>query len=654
MNRSSFLPRLSCSSYLLLLLLGSGPLLAKPTLDTYAALPTVQMMSISPDGTMIAFRRHSTDGDIVIVYSLAERKPIRGIDVTEVRPSRLYFLDHSRVILVASAEKRLSGYQGMHRISTAFSLDIDTGMLHQLLRPGDNIITGQSGLGDIVGMAADGKRLFMPAYVERRTSGSALADYALMKVDLESPRRPAIVTRGTSNTIDYFVDDDGNVLAEEIFNDHSDVHSILARHGGKEVEIYRKETDIPVIGIRALTSDRSSLIFEADSHEVDRVSYYTMALEDGRVSGPVFERQDADVEAILMDVNRIAFGVVYSGLTPSYEFFDDEVTARVRAIQAKFPGDSVWLSDTTPDLRQLIIRVEGSSTSGDYYLVSGEERILPLSSVRPDITPQEVNPVIAYQYQARDGATIPALLTLPLAHAEDPRDLPAVMLPHGGPESHDWLGFDWLAQALASEGYAVIQPQFRGSSGFGLQHLLAGRGQWGRKSQDDITDALNEAVAEGVVDPERVCIAGASYGGFAALAGGAFTPELYKCVVSINGVSDVRKMLAREKSEYGRDHWAVAYWNDVIAAGDTSKATLDSLSPANFADKFTAPVLLVHGDKDDVVAFEQSRHMEKQLERADKAVKLVKLKGEDHYLSSPETRLTCLKETVRFIAEHIG
>src|SRR5690606_9510342 len=134
-------------------------------------------------------------------------------------------------------------------------------------------------------------------------------------------------------------------------------------------------------------------------------------------------------------------GVVYSGLTPSYEFFDDQVTERVKAIQAEFPGNSVWLSDATPDLRHLLIRVEGTATAGEYYLVSDGGQKLLLSSVRPDIAPQDVNPVIAYEYRARDGVRIPALLAGPREHAEDPRELPAVMLPHGGPESHDWLEF---------------------------------------------------------------------------------------------------------------------------------------------------------------------------------------------------------------------
>lgn len=637
----------------LALLSGSFTAQARPTLEDYGALPAVQMMSVSPDGSMVAFRRHSAERDLVVVYSLAEGKVVTGIDVSEIRPNRLYFLDHSRVILVASEERRVWGYRGSHHISTAFALNVENNEVSQLLRPGDNIVTGQLGLGEIVGVSADGKQVYMPAFVPEKFGGT-ISDYALMRVNLDSLRRPRIALRGSRDTIDFFVDDDGNVLAEEIFNNRHDVHSIVSWHGGEAVELYREETEIPSIGVTALTSDRKSLIFRAGSQTTDRLTYYTMSLADGAVSEPIFEREDADVEAVLADVNRIAYGVVYSGLTPQYDFFDEALTGRMAALEGRFAGNAVWLTDASPDRRHLVIRVEGRDTSGDYYLFTDEDKLRFLASTRPGIAPEDVNPVVGYEYPARDGVSIPSLLTLPRKHAENPRKLPAVLLPHGGPEAHDWLGFDWLAQALATEGYAVIQPQFRGSSGFGLQHLLAGRGEWGKKSQEDITDALDNLVAEDMVDPERVCIVGASYGGFAALAGGAFTPELYKCVVSINGVSDVRKMLAQEKSDHGRSHWALAYWNEVIARGDTSKATLDSISPASAAERFTAPVLLVHGDKDKVVDWEQSRHMERQLKRAGKRVKLVKLKGEDHQLSSPTTRLECLKETVAFVNAHIG
>lgn len=648
MAYSSLSPRTVLNA--LFILLAVPPVFAQPTLEDYGALPTIQMMSVSPDGTMVAFRNHRAERDAVLVYSLNEKKVLAGLDVTSIRPSQLYFLDRSRVIMVASADTFMRGYRGHHRLSSAFSLDVGSGEYLQLLTPGRNIIAGQTGLGNVLGASPDGTRVYMPAFTERRNYGQP--HYSLMEVDLGKVRRPRVLKRGSPNTIDYFVDERGNVLAEEVFNNHSNLHTIVAYHADKEVEIYREETEFPSIGVVALTADRKSLIFQSESN--GRLSYYAMSLADGTVTVPIFERADADVEAVLADVNRIAYGVVYSGLTPSYEFFDDGLTELVKDLQAHFPGHSVWLRDVTPDLNHLIVLVEGSSTSGDFYLFSGDGTLRFLGAARPEVETEFVNPVTPYAYKARDGAVIPALVTVPRAHADDPGNLPAVMLPHGGPEAHDWLGFDWFAQALASQGYAVIQPQFRGSSGFGLEHLLAGRGEWGKKSQDDITDALQAMVAEGLVDPERVCIAGMSYGGFAALAGGAFTPDLYRCVVSVNGVSDVRKMLQQEKRDHGRAHWALAYWSEVIARGDNSKETLDTISPANFSNSFTAPVLLVHGDKDNVVDYDQSRHMQRQLKRASKPVRLIKLKGEDHHLSDPATRLECLEAVVEFVNEHLG
>jgi dipeptidyl aminopeptidase/acylaminoacyl peptidase len=627
----------------------SVPALGQPSLHDYAALPAIQLMSVSPDGGQVAFRMRKAESDVVVVVGIQERKVLTGLDVSAIMPSQLYFLDQSRVIMVAADEDFMRGYRGHLRRTTAYSLDIGTGQYAQLLTPGDKIIIGQTGIGDIVGASPDGTHVYMPAFTGDENNQP---DLSLMDVDLNSVRRPKRLMKGSNHTIDYFVDERGSVLAREIFNDRTNVHSIVAYHGDDSLEIYRHETDLRSIIPSALTHDRKSLIFSSRSG--GRRSYYSMSLDDGTISPPVFQRDDADVEAILMDINRIAYGVIYSGLSPSYEFFDERLTKSLQEIQAGFPDDSVWIRDVSPDLNHLVLLVEGSGSSGNFYLHSDGGKPQFLAAARPTINAEFVNPVVAYEYAARDGAMIPSLITIPVDRVDDPNGLPAVMFPHGGPESHDWLGFDWFAQALASQGYIVIQPQFRGSSGFGNEHMLAGRGEWGKKSQDDITDALRHAIADGLVDEERVCIAGMSYGGFAALAGGAFTPELYQCVVSINGVSDVRVMLQQEKRDHGGHHSALSYWNEVIAKGDTSKATLDSISPANYAENFTAPVLLVHGTKDNVVDYSQSSIMQKQLKRAGKSVSLVKLKGEDHHLSTPETRLQCLEAAVNFINENLG
>jgi dipeptidyl aminopeptidase/acylaminoacyl peptidase len=211
-----------------------------------------------------------------------------------------------------------------------------------------------------------------------------------------------------------------------------------------------------------------------------------------------------------------------------------------------------------------------------------------------------------------------------------------------------------MAQAFADNGYLVIQPQFRGSDGFGLKHIQAGYGEWGKKMQDDISDAVNFAVKKGITDPNRVCIVGVSYGGYAALAGGAFTPDLYKCVVAIAGIGDVKSFLSWEKMERGSKSSSVSYWKRQLANGEVDKEALKAISPENFAQNFKAPVLLIHGSHDKTVPIEQSEHMNSALKSAKKSVKFVELEKETHYLEDSEARLKMLEESIKFVNANIG
>jgi dipeptidyl aminopeptidase/acylaminoacyl peptidase len=294
--------------------------------------------------------------------------------------------------------------------------------------------------------------------------------------------------------------------------------------------------------------------------------------------------------------------------------------------------------------------MDGEQSSGDYVLYQ-DGAINFLTSARPQIPAQAVHGVQEYNFKARDGLIIPSLVTMPLGVKA--KNLPAIMLPHGGPESYDKLGFNWMTQYFASQGYVVIQPQFRGSKGFGPAHLMQGRGQWGREMQDDLTDAVNDLVAKGTIDKSRVCIVGASYGGYAALAGAAFTPELYKCVVSINGVSDVERMLYTEQRDHGSDHWVVSYWQEVIANGEVKQDHLAQISPINHVMKIKAPVLLIHGELDQTVPLKQSAEMFDELEDANKKVTFIELDNGDHYLSKEVNRVKALKAIDNFIKQYI-
>jgi dipeptidyl aminopeptidase/acylaminoacyl peptidase len=253
-------------------------------------------------------------------------------------------------------------------------------------------------------------------------------------------------------------------------------------------------------------------------------------------------------------------------------------------------------------------------------------------------------------YKARDGASIPGYLTMPAAKSSGA--IPLVVLPHGGPQERDYLEFNWLTQFIASRGYAVLQPQFRGSTGFGDAFREAGYRQWGGLMQDDVTDGVRFLIEQGIADPHRICIVGASYGGYAALAGAAFTPELYSCAVSISGVSDLPALLREEVPIYeGTISNSMSEWK--MRIGGPNDSNLAAKSPINSVKAIKVPILIVYGTADSVVPNAQSEKMVAALKAAGKSVSVAILAGEDHWLSRTETRVQVLKELDAFLGKNL-
>ncbi len=328
-------------------------------------------------------------------------------------------------------------------------------------------------------------------------------------------------------------------------------------------------------------------------------------------------------------------------------FFDPELQDRARMIRRAFSGRRARMVEWTADLGRAIVHTEGEGDSGTWYLVDIAARSArDIGYDRPLIRPSRVGPMSRVEYVAEDGLALAGILTLP--PGREAVDLPLVVLPHGGPHLHDEIGFDWWAQAFASRGYAVFQPNFRGSTGRGEEFIRAGYGEWGRKMQTDISDGVAHLAAEGIIDPSRACIVGASYGGYAALAGVTVQQGLYRCAVSVAGISDISMMSRVENREAGRSGLFRRSLAEELGPRDEWRA----ISPRRQAERADAPILLIHGRDDTVVAYDQSRVMADALDDADKPYRFVELEGEDHWLSTSETRLQMLTEAVAFVQEH--
>lgn len=623
-----------------------------PPLEAYGQLPLFDLYELSPSGNRGASRVTVNGKDSVMVFDINTSEFISGANSDEVNPRWLRFVDEDQLVLVAGRTMRSFAVRNAFDYSQAYALDLSTNKIRILLRGAKDLYPYQSGLGRIVGRNQAEQSIYMPAFVEPRRGSDPVGGIYTVSLD---KKRPKLLVRGNRHTIDWFLNADGTPVVREDFDDEENVHRIwtIDEKGGDKELVYEHESDLPEVATVGITAARDALILLTHSETTGAMSYYLLSLVDGSISGLILASEGRDIHSVVTDINRVVHGVEFAGFEPAYAFFDEKLDERVKAIQQRLPGIASRLVSWSDDFRRLVFEVSGGWTAGAYLMFEeGDSKPTLLAETRPAFERSHVVPVQITSYEARDGLEIPALVTV----RDDIRaqgNAPLIIMPHGGPESHDVYGFDWLAQYFASRGYVVLQPQFRGSDGFGYELLIAGEGEWGGKMQSDLDDGVQHLIAKGIANPERVCMAGASYGGYAALAAAAFSPDMYKCIVAIAPVSDLRKKLRRAKSERGRDDWVIDYWENLYGADASDKDILRSISPANHANAFQAPVLLIHGEKDTVVHITQSTTMNKALKRAKKDVTFIRLKGEDHWLSQEKTRIETLKAAAEFIERHL-
>ena len=282
------------------------------------------------------------------------------------------------------------------------------------------------------------------------------------------------------------------------------------------------------------------------------------------------------------------------------------------------------------------------------YLVYNRKRreMHPLFVQYPDLKSEQMSPMQPIAFQARDGITIHGYLTRPKDAAPGP--LPAIVLPHGGPTSRDVWGWDPEVQFLVSRGFAVLQVNFRGSTGYGARHQRLGYKQWGLAMQDDITDATRWLIAEGIADPARIGIYGSSYGGYAALMALVATPELFRAGASLAGVSDIIELLDNV------DAYAFSDFN-VPVHGDTWKDRdqLAATSPARHADRIRAPVLIAHGTQDPIVHVKQAHLVIDAIEGAGGQVEFHLYEGEVHGFIDERNAIDFYTKLAAFFERHL-
>ena len=356
--------------------------------------------------------------------------------------------------------------------------------------------------------------------------------------------------------------------------------------------------------------------------------------------------------AIFADGTDELIGTAYEDERVRLYFRDKDWEADYKLLQGKFPGKDLTLDSSTADDRIVLITASSDADPGERYIFDRNTKKLALQyKVRERIPREHMASVKAVRYLSSDGLEIPAFLTLP--RGVPAKNLPAIVLPHGGPWARDRWGFSNLAQFMANRGYAVLQPNFRGSTGYGKKFLNAGNKQWGDKMQDDVTWGVKYLVAQGIADPRRTGIMGGSYGGYATLAGVAFTPDLYGAAVAIVAPSNLITLLDSIPPywEAGRIIFHERMGNPKTAEG---KAQLMRQSPLNSAQKIKTPLLVVQGANDPRVKKAESEQIVIALRDRGFPVEYILAPDEGHGFQRPVNDMALWAASEKFFAKHLG
>jgi dienelactone hydrolase len=472
---------------------------------------------------------------------------------------------------------------------------------------------------------------------------------------------------------DWLLDRQGAIVARSLVDFDKQAFVIEERIGGgwKPVltrQIVAKDHTFAPALIGLGRHDGSIVILDAapDPDPAGAIYHYYALSPDGGLSGPL-EPDDAARDRPVFEpaTNRVA-GFVRTGAEESYALADPDLQALYQRALDAAPGQHVEIVSTADDPRRMVLHAEGREDPGSYYFVdfsTGASKALGEDYAQiPSAWLAEQMPVA---YRAADGLEIEALLTVP--PRPEPRRLPLVVLPHDGPQSHDRLGFDWLAQALASRGYLVLQPNYRGSDGYGRALMEAGYDQLGRKMQSDLSDGVRELVAQGLADPKRVCIVGVGMGGYAALTAAAVDPATYRCAASLDGVSDPAAFAAFLKGRQANDEQdqitslaADVRWPRTFRVDPGSPQILkrylgaDGAAPVpvKLAAGVAMPVLLVSESNIKAIPARQSNAMRDALRASGKAVDFVEVTSfADQPLTTKAARLAALTALLDFLAK---
>lgn len=614
-------------------------------IEDFAALPSMQHMQLSPDGEYIAYITPYKGRKHAFIHPKNDQSQIRIIPpIKDADIGSIDWINNDRFLV--SYKFTLNNWGDKYSGSALFSAEkLLKEKFINMARP-DRV---QRQLGyktspaqfrdDVIDNLPDDPEHFLLS-IDHNRNGSD----EIRKVNVNTGRYKVLL-RGFGGIYNWMTDRQHKPRYGWGFRMGKNRNVYINPDSNKKIELantdWYKEKNIRII----------------DFTEDPRIAYALMPNTDGRKILIKFNIPDEEIIETVFEHPKVdVTGLAYdpeSGKVIGYRYFDDIGRTHFidpfyrklfKKINTWLPGGFHSVIGKNSAKKIYLIEHYSDKDYGSIYALDLINRSFsPLGTTMP-LDANQMASVKLHDIKARDGLVIPTYFTYPKGRGT--QNLPTIVLPHGGPHSRDSASFDYWAQFLANRGYLVIQPNFRGSTGYGSKFEDMGDNEWGGKMQDDVTDVTRWAIDQGITDPERLCIGGGSYGGYAALMGAVKEPDLYKCAISINGVANIPRIKTFDRKFIG---------GKLAVKSITPKDKKDKdISPHHRAKEIKIPVLIVHAKDDPVVPYTQGRGMYKKLNGLKKPVEFVSIKTADHYLDTSEARITTLNAMEKFLQKHIG
>lgn len=607
-----------------------------PPVEAYAALP-FQQMRLSPDGTKLAVVAAANGNHRLMVVPVrkGDFKPT-SLDMGPYEPN--YFIwktDQTLISGLRFVTTKRNEFPNVETRLVVFSADL-------------------SDAKDLMHIPRRGRAGGVPVIQDRMISilpndpdhVLVALDATLYLADIHGGALERNLQTHSRGVVQALADPLGVVRLERRID--GPTQEVMTRPGPDDLfhPIFRDDVNAgTVFDPLAFSATDPNLLYVESDRETGRGAVWEVNAQTGAFLHVVAADDHASVTGLVRNNKLVGYEVGVDADRITY--LDAGWQADFIALKKALPGHGIAIIDRTANGAQLLIESQKGVEPSEYWVLdksSGKAQLINVAADYEGIDDAHVASVRRASYAARDGLQIPALVTLPVGYQSGP--IPFVVLPHGGPTERDPYRFDYLSQFLASRGYGVLQPQFRGSTGQGAAFVRAGNGEWGRKMQDDITDGTHWLVDQKLADPQHMCIMGWSYGGYASLMGAEKEPSLYRCSVAIAPLTNLRRYVKNIRFSLFTDANLPKFNND--------NDVLDDTSPVKNAEKIQIPVLLIHGRKDYTVQAFESEDMEDALKSAKKPVKAIYFDEEDHYFLHEADRAALLKAVETFLATNLG